>query len=219
MKGNMTIRNIVSLQLFVLVCAVVLGVWVSHFKERTVERKITSYIASQEERLHELATITDRNGADEAIETIIADCPRRDEYESMLIALGTLSKKDLVTLQTLFDSCGNFYAERKALMVSKLERELESYRDYIELYGILRTPDAYTERLHIWDELVTLEKARSTLLTDQSILQAKILTLLISGSSVTGKEVSGHVSEARQIEELLGVQDHTIDELRASLKK
>ncbi len=204
----------ISIALCMLAGAVVLGVFVAHYNQRSVEEYIVTKIHEQETYLLTLAEITDGNGADEAISTIITDCPRRNEYEGLLINLSTLSKRDLITVQNLFESCGGFYAERKALMVAKLERELSAYMDLLDTLTLLNEHARQRYDENLWNEIISLEKERSTLLTDQNILQGKIINALISGSSPQSKEVGLLIEDARQINELLTVNGQRVDTLR-----
>ncbi len=214
MKDYLNNRLYTALALLILAGAVVIGAVVSHYNQRELETIIMVSLEGKRAYLHELALITDSNGADEAIGRIVVDCGRRSEFESLLISLATLSKKELVTLQGLFESCGSFYAERKALMVEKLERELESYTEYLSLLAILTTNKRSIYEETKWVELVSLEKERSTLLTDQMVLQEKIISALISGATVGGKEVGALVGEAQGVGDLLMVAGQKIDALR-----
>lgn len=219
MKAYLERHIQIAVHLVAIALAVTVGAVASNFNQRHIEDEINQRISEQSDYLYELATLTDRNGADSAIETIVADCGRRDEFDSLLVKLGSLNKKDMVTLQSLYDSCGTFYAERKALMVTKLERELEIYADQVSLLTILNSDVIHTSRLSEWQTLVAHEKTRSSLLLDQSILQTKIITLLISGSSKDSTAVHQLVRDAQDTWDLLGVADHTIDVLRENLKK
>ncbi len=209
---------IASILLFVAL-AFVLGTWFVHFNQRELESAIRSQIGEERTTLMTLADITDRNGADDIIAATIADCSRRDEYESLLVKLSVLSKKELLTLQNLFEGCGSFYAERKALMVGKMERELQNYDDLITLLGTLSQHDLTSYNLDVWRELVTLERTRSTLLSDQKDIQADIISALILGESVSGERVSSLVVEAQEINQLLTVHDRQIDEKREKLRE
>ena len=73
--------------------------------------------------------------------------------------------------------------------------------------------------LQEWNELLTLEKTRSALLTDQGTLQADIISELISGNNPSSKEVSALVREAQDISELLSVQDKRIDTIRGAMQQ
>ncbi len=208
-----------TLSLFLVAGSLILGSWVAHTNQRDVESRITARIAAQETLMASLADITDRNGADEIIETIVEDCPRRAEYEELLNSLETLSKKDLIAAQNLYESCGSFYAERKALMVAKLDREYQIYSEYIELLTELQENSESFSNAKKWEELVTYEKTRSTLLNEQEVIQSKIISSLISGSTVQSKDIVQLVHDAGEIGELLGVHDFKIDELREGLSE
>lgn len=208
----------ISLALLLTATALVLGAWVADRNQMRVEGKILQQIDAEEAVMLKLATITDRNGADETIESIVSDCSRRTEYEELLTSLESLSKKDLIAAQNLFESCGKFYTERKALMVSKLEREFEIYSVFLGILDELYDDKNVSRKSLIWKDLITLEKDRSTFLSDQNHIQAKIISFLISGSSVSSKELGELMRDAGEINDLLGVTDHKIDALRASLE-
>jgi hypothetical protein len=208
----------VALALILIAGAVGIGAWVAHHNQVKVAAAILTEENKLEGRMFELAELTDRNGADAATEAIIADCARRGEYETLLNNLGKLTKKDLIAVQGLFESCGSFYAERKAVMVAKLDRELEAYVTFSDLLKTVDPKQSPRERIEQWRQLVELEKNRSTLLIDQNRIQAEIITHLISGSSVSSTEVSSNVRDAQDVGDLLTVDDHKIDALRAELK-
>jgi hypothetical protein len=219
MKKYIEENLIVAFTLTLIAAALIIGSLVAHYSQRRAESLLSERIQVEKSTLLNLATITDRNGADAIIENIVNDCSRRSEYEGLLESLETLSKKDLISAQNLFESCGTFYAERKALMVAKLERELEAYVDFVALLSQFQNDVDINHQVLAWKDLVSLESTRSSLLSDQAHLQSKIITLLISGSLVSSKEVINLVRDAGEISELLSVHDHRIDELRASLEK
>lgn len=218
MKDYLYRHTQVALQLLVIACAIAIGAFVAHYNEKSAIRNIELHISDQEKRMYTLADITDRNGADEVVSSIIADCPRRSEYESQLAKLNVLPKKDLVTIQNLFESCGNFYAERKALMVATLARELENTKTFVDLLQLFDVKEAKQYRLEKWEELVRLEKERSSLLSEQTSIQEKIITLLISGSTPNNKDVRSLVEDAQQIGQILDVDNQRIDQIRDLLK-
>ncbi len=217
MKETLARHLQISLALLAIACAIVGSVWLTHYNQKTLEQQILEQRAGLDFELTTLAEITDRNGADASIENIVTDCPRRDEYETLLIKLSSLTKKDLIIVQNLYESCGNFYAERKALMVGRLERELKSYEDMTDLLRTLDVKEVNDSRLATWKSIVSLEKTRSSLLTEQSAIQSKIISYLVTGYTEYSKEVSELTRNAQEIGELLTVHDHRIDELRASL--
>lgn len=218
MKKFIENHLLISLGLALFATALALGAWVADRNQKHVEGQILEQITIEEAMMMSLATITDRNGADETIESIVSDCSRRTEYEELLTSLETLSKKDLIVAQNLFESCGKFYTERKALMVAKLEREFGVYTVFSEILTELHENKEVDRKFLVWKDLIALEKDRSTFLRDQNHIQAKIISLLISGSSVSSKELVELIRDAGEINDLLGVADHKIDALRASLE-
>ena len=219
MKDYIQTHIHIASYLAIIALAMVIGTGYAMYVNKEVESFVRKQMQEQLVYMLELAEITDRNGADADIENIITDCERRNEYESLLIRLGTLPKKDLVTVQNLFESCGSFYAERKALMVAKLDREFKNLSDLNDFMKIVNEKSTDMNELQEWNELLTLEKTRSALLTDQGTLQADIISELISGNNPSSKEVSALVREAQDISELLSVQDKRIDTIRGAMQQ
>ena len=85
-------------------------------------------ISDQETLMVSVAEITARNGADAVTENIIRDCSptERIRFDELLGSLDRgLYRAELVELERLFGRCGNFFAQRKSVMVSRLQREVE----------------------------------------------------------------------------------------------
>lgn len=208
----------IALPLVGLAITIAVGAFVAHYNQQRVTESIQKHLDAQVAILWDLAVVTDRNGADEVVSRIIADCPRRGEYETLLNDLGILSKKELITVQNLYESCGSFFAERKALMVTKLERELHIAHEYAEILSIVNKKSVSSYKLDTWKEVVAKEETRSALLSDQTAIQSKIIALLISGATTSSKDVRALVQDAQDIGELLNVQDHEIDTLRGKIQ-
>ncbi len=214
MKENLQKHALVSLILLGIALVFVGGTWFVHHNQRTMEAQVRTMLDEEQAYIATLANITDSNGADSLVQTIVSDCPRRSEYEGLLNSLATLNKRDLLSVQTLGESCGNFYAERKALMVAKLEREFEQYTKLLTLLSTLTDHDVNLYHEKEWEEIISLEKSRGTALRDQERLQSDIVTALISGASVQSTEVTTLVRDAQDIGELLVVYNQRIDEIR-----
>lgn len=204
--------------LLVLLGALVIGSWTAHQGQERFAKSLAVEIGEQRDVISELARITDRNGADDVIGSIVTDCARRDEFDALLITLGTLSKQDLLRAQNMFESCGEFYPTQKALMVVRLEQE---YDEYVRLWdleeSLIGSERGLEDDRELWNELVTLEKTRSELITDQWDMQEQIINALVQGSSVSSGDVRTFVSEAQEVGELMSVYDKRIDELRSKL--
>ncbi len=209
----------IALTLIVLAASAGIGAFVADRNQKEAERSVRSLLERQEARMLALAETTDRNDADESVTPIIKDCERRSEFDSLLGNLGNLGKKDLLTTQNLFEACGNFEREQKALTVGKLEREFEVYRDLLVLLTTFTEDDLGGFHETQWEDIVEHEKLRSALLNDLTSIQGEIISELIQGSSVGGEAVSTLVAEAQDIGQRLIVYDRTIDEARRSISE
>lgn len=214
------IKNHIIFSTTLILFAVILGVaaWYVNFSQHKIENALQKLIQEKSQTLINLSEITDRNGADDVISQIISDCSRRNEFETQLNNLASLDERELLSLQNLIEACGGFYAERKALMVSKLEQEFLSYSEIVELSLLLSDHQAHLYHVDTWNELVDLEKTRSTLLVEQKVIQEKIISNMIQGLSIHSPEVKKLVSDAQEIEVFLTVYGKKIDEIRQSLK-
>ena len=97
MKERLHNHILIALILFLVALTFVVGTWFVHFNQRELETTLKSQIEKDQTTLFTLADITDRNGADDIIAATVADCSRRDEYESLLVKLSVLTKKELLT--------------------------------------------------------------------------------------------------------------------------
>ena len=216
MKHYLDTHVRIALILLTLALASVVGAFVAHVRSEAAVASIRERMGESDRYMFELSELTDRNGADEAITGIIPACDRRAEYESLLVKLAELGKKDLLLLQNLFEACGAFDAQRKALMVAKLEREFESYKTFRSLLDEFGEEEA-GERMTVWEDIVIHEKHRSSLLNDLYGIQKSIISELIVGGSPSGERVRTLAGNAQDISELISVYDHRIDAARESL--
>lgn len=217
MKDKIQNHAVLALALLFVVTTIIGGVWLVHFNQRELETSLREALRVREIQLYELATMTDKNGADEIVTKIITDCSRRSEFEAILLRLTELNRKELLVLQNLEDTCGGFSAERKALMVSKLEHEFQSYSEIANFLLLLSPRDPVLRHVSEWNNLITLEKVRSDLLTEQQLMHENIITVLIQGESAQSSKVQNFVRSLHDITELLAVHDREIDERRDML--
>lgn len=215
MKAYLTSHLAVALHALVIGVVVALSAWYIDYSRAQIEMAVHERIVATTEHIMSLALVTDRNGADELTERIVSDCPRRTEFENLLNMLNTATRKDLISAQQLFESCGSFYAERKALMVAQLEREYTLLENDLALLNILRDLTPEEEALRTWKEIVELEIMRSSLLSEQTALQADIIRLLIEGSA--SSRIQELVRQAQELGQSLSVTDAQIDALRTNI--
>lgn len=210
----------------VLIAAIMIAVFlygVSYYidkRDREVVDKITIAIVEQEKTLSNIAEITDRDGADAVVESIIRDCStdNRSRFDSLLDRLGQLSPSELSETKALFDSCARFFSSRKALMIARMEREYEVYRDMVELLAIIDDEITVSQfRVGEWDNLVVLEKKRSDIFERQVSIQLEIINALVAGDRVGSENIQGMLTEAQNISEEALVVNQQIDTLRGDL--
>ena len=183
--------------------------------------KIQLQIIEQEKLLVTIAETTARNGADAVTEIVIRDCTvvERTDFDTLLGQLDKgLSNADLTRLERLFGRCGGFYAERKAVMVARLEREIEVYQAYIaqlETVADKSTVEQYNPEG--WIALIAEEKKQSDLFTQLVGHQDKIVKTLLSGKNSTSPEIQTILSEVKEAQELLIVANRQAAKLRSEL--
>ena len=215
MKAYLSAHLTVAFHAIVVASIVTVASWYIHYNQRNVETELTRRIDDTHALIVELSHITDRNGADALTERIITDCPRRPEFESLLNGLNNATRKELLSAQQLFESCGSYYAERKALMVAQLEREYRMLDEDLILLSRLRDLTPQEIALREWKNLISLEGERSAFLSEQTTIQAKILEFLIQGNNTT--QVQELARQAQNVGESLTVTDAQIDVLRTKL--
>jgi hypothetical protein len=174
-------------------------------------------ISKQETKLAAIAELTDRDGADAVVEAIIQDCSleNRDRFDTLLSRLSSLKGTELKEIEQLFNACGNFYAERKAVMVARFEREFEVFLDFIDILTLVdKKADDLTYNVEGWGKLVEMEKERSTLSTRLVVIQGEIIQALLKGASIASDEMQSLLVEGQQTKEALEKLSVEIDTQR-----
>ena len=217
MKQSLQQHIAIAVHITILAIVLCVGAFVSYYSKKNTEASITSLAHEYEKRMYTLSEITDRNGVDDEIGEIIKNCPRQNDFESYLIRLSTLSKQELIEMQSLFDVCGITVSEQKSLMVAKLNRELESYIEILTLLEKFDKTHIFAVRQSQFSSLVQIEKERSAFIYEQVTIQQKIITLLISGYTAQSAEVSVLLSEAQHITKLLDESNQRADEIRTQI--
>lgn len=177
-------------------------------------------ISEQETQLAALAELTDRDGADAVVERIIKDCSpeNRGRFDTLLSKLGELNAAELKEIEQLFNACGNFYAERKAVMVARLEREYEIYLDFIEILSLVdESASVATYNVEGWRALVDKEKERSELSTKLVNIQGQIITALLENMPIASERMQLLMVEGQQTKERLSSLSTDIDLLRQEI--
>lgn len=160
-------------------------------------------INDQEKLLLSLADITRRNGADAATARIIKDCAPLDRarFDSLLDLLSsTISQSELTELNTLFYKCGSFFSDSKAVMATKLAREVDIYSEFLNLRSIISNEKKdHTEKLTAWRNLSEAEIKTAEYFNQLVVLQGTIISELIAGKSATSPSVLATLNEVNAV--------------------
>lgn len=219
-KKNKTLNRVLAGFLCVVVLYILATV-LMQFRLKNLREQIVLQISKQQTLLVGVAETTARNGADVVTESIIKDCSvvDRTEFDDLLGRLDKgLSKTEMVKLEGLFGRCGSFYAQRKALMVSRLGREVEVYTSQIEQLETLTNNRVFeTYKVDIWKQLVEQENVQSELFSSLVAQQDTIISTLMSGSKADSMEMKAVLKEARETQESLLVTNRQAADTRATL--
>lgn len=178
-------------------------------------------VAEQEALLSTIAETTARNGADSVTEAIVRDCPLddRSRFDTLLSSLDKgLPRFELIELEQLFGACGSFYAERKAVMVARLSREIEVYEAYVmQLAEITGEDEVGKQKLEAWQKLAEGEQTQSVLFSELVRSQKAIIDTLLEGKSAESEEIVNILNEVRETREALLLAKTQTDSIRAEL--
>lgn len=198
-----------------------ISAFIVYLRLGSVRDQVTLQITEQQTLLIALSETTARNGADSVTESIVKDCDvkERADFDDLLGGLDKgLSRAELLKLENLLGSCGSFYAERKALMVSRLDRELEVYVAHVEQLKTLTTIDSVSSYdVDGWLRLVEQEKEQSELFTSLVTQQNLIIETLISGTRTDSEEMKAILEAARETQEALLLTNRQTAQTRATL--
>lgn len=171
----------------------------------------------QEKTLATLSQLIDKDGADTVVNSLVRDCDadNRTRFDTQLSKLDHLNAAELQEVDSLFDACGHYYTQRRAVMVARLVREYEVYDDYVVLLKIADKRVDLTEYpVAKWTQLVQYEQERSDLSRKLVQIQGEIITALLNGASPSAPEVRDMVSTASDVKDTLSYTGIQIDTLR-----
>lgn len=223
----MTISQYISkykallLLLAILVVAFLISSYIVNQRMQTFEASSRVQLAEQQALLSTIAETTARNGADSITESIVRDCPvdDRSRFDTLLGSLDRgLARYELAELEQLFSSCGTFYAQRKAVMVARLSREIEVYESYVaQLSDITGKDQSDSYQLVTWQQLVAGEETQSQQFNALVQSQKEIIDTLLSGKSASSEEIIAILNVVRETKEALLLAKTRTGELRSGL--
>lgn len=173
-------------------------------------------ISEQQTTLSSIALLTSKDGADNVVSKIIKDCSpeNRALFDEKLSNLPQLKGQELVQMEQLFNACGNFFVERKAVMVARLNREYEVYADLIEIISVVgeRFDESVYKKTQ-WEQLVALETKRSDLSSALVDVQGDIIRALKNNVTIASDQMQAELVEAQKTKQSLVAVTLEIDSL------
>lgn len=203
-----------------LLFAYVGGSLISRDRLADLQSELSVQVSEQRALLITIAETTARNGADTATEKIITDCSisERTEFDALLDKLNNnLSKTELATLERLFGRCGSFYAERKSVMVARLEREVEVYENFVNQLEKIDPRDIEEYKVSEWKLLVEDEKIQSTEFSALVNYQDTIIKSLLEGKSSESGEILSVLKSVKESQQVLQDASTAASERRKTL--
>ena len=157
---------------------------------------------------------------DAEVEKIITDCSseNRNRFDTQLSNLPKLRGQELVEMETLFNTCGNFFAERKAVMVLRLQSEYEVYNTLVSILATIDVRKAtLTNDVAVWKELIALEMKRSELTTSLVKIQGTIIHSLKEKTPLSSDAMQATLVEGQKTKDALIALSAQIDTVRLRL--
>jgi hypothetical protein len=222
MLKNLPRYQIILFPLVFGVLVYLVAAFISSYKFAEARQSLETQISEQEALLTNLAETTGRNGADPTTDSILKDCAlsNRTQFDTLLGNLDkNLPSSDLEKLQSLFSRCGAFYSQRKSLLASRLEREVEVYSTYVDqLTALSRQFEIDDYNVEKWRLLADLEQAQSKLFTQLVTLQDQIIKSLLTGKTTESTEITEILSRVKTAQKTLVDTNNQIAEVQTVLK-
>ena len=183
---------------------------------------IDSRITQQEMLLTATADATRQNNADETLAKILADCTpaERQQFDTLLNKLSaSISTPELNSLNNLFNKCGSFFADRRAVMASRLEREVGVYGDYVALRNSLLSEEdeVSNKRVTLWLQLADTEIKVAENISTLVKLQGDIINFLLQGKSKDSEEIATTLQAVESTRNNITVQNRQIENFRQEI--
>lgn len=216
-----TFQKKMTLSILIFLCvAAALTSWYIHAMHSDIQTLTKLKLNEQEMRLKKLADVTSKDGADVVVEKIVVDCSseNRNRFDTQLSKLSQLRGAELFEMEQLFNTCGNFFAERKAVMVARLQREYEVYVDLISMLSLIDPRSAsLSYHAESWKELVSLEAKRSELSTKLVQIQGAIIHSLKEKTSLSSDSMQATLVEGQKTKDALVSLSTRISALRQKI--
>jgi len=207
--------------LLVLIGALLLSMLIVSQRTQAYQDTVETQLSAQVELLQALAIATSQNRADSATGVRIKDCQpeQRTTFDGLLGRLDSgLQRSELLQLEQLFSACAYVQAERKAVVVAQLDREVAVLASYAEQMSVITSTDAAPDyAIASWERLVEHESAQVTGFDELVIAQKSIIDTLLEGKAADSPEMLAILDTVRETQEALLFANTQAATLRAEL--
>jgi hypothetical protein len=198
-------KQIVFVLVFLFVTLFVVSLYIKDQRSDLVlQAKLK--IAEQETVLTNIAGLARTDSADPVVAAIVQDCElqNRARFDELLGKLSTLRGAELLEVENLFNACGDYFAQQKAMMSARFEREYEVYLDFIDMLKLIDPKaDGITYDTDGWKILVDKEKKRSELMVKLVAIQGDIIQAMKKNVSISSEEMQLLLVEGQQTRDAL----------------
>lgn len=212
-------KTVVYVFLFIALCALCTSLYIAHVQKSYVSA-LRSRIADEQATLTSLSKMVTTDNADAQTGKIITDCSiaDRERFDALLGKLSTLGSSQLSEIANLFNECGSFYPIRSAVVVAKLQRELEIYIQYITLLSLADTKiDTALFNVESWQNLVALQSKKSELSLELVAIQGRIIHALLAHTPIHDAGMQALLREGQDTKDLLLVASQQATDAEAKL--
>ncbi len=179
-------------------------------------------LALEEQKLITLAELTSKERVDATVDAIISDCTveNRARFDEQLSMLPMLRGVQLSEIEQLFNMCGDFYAQKKAIMVSRLQSQFEFFSTLAVLISRIDTRvTAETYNISLWNQFIVLQTKQSELSLALVDIQGAIILQLKKSADVRSDVLQALMVDGQKTRDALSSVSAEIENIQKQLPK
>lgn len=211
--------------LHVSVCVVIgvlVGVLVASYRTANYQNLVDQQLQDQEEFVLDLARSVAQNQMNESFSVSITDCPAddREKFDLLLGRIDTgLNRDQLLELDNLFAACAHVRAERKAVLVSQLSREIGVLEGYMNQLASITGQQTLVSEMSNWNTLLEYELVQSRGFSDLVDAQKNIIDTLLDGKDADSPEMMTILASVQETQEAILLANTQATALRSALSQ
>jgi len=179
---------------------------------------ISEKVSDQERKVSNTSALI--ASTDSQVNLFFKDCSTRIRFDTLLDKLSsTISHAELEELSAMYDSCANFYPNRRAVMTLRFGREVELLKEYVEIKKTFTKNDdeAQDSRVAIWYSILDAEIEIAKQFKLQAEVQRSIIQHLKAGKNERSAEIVESLDQAKEIAKQITFQLGMIEKYRLQL--